>query len=135
MTPSFLQGPLSVLARLCLCTLFLERSLANMIPRYSGFLKSMRAEGFPNPKLLLPSLITLAILGSTLVILGFKARIGALLLLVFLGISTYYAADFWHLSADMQEKQAHFIKNIGLVGAMLLIVANGPGAGSFDRSR
>ena len=68
------------------------------------------------------------------VILGYKARIGADLLLGFLVLATYYFHDFWTLSDPQarQEQMIQFMKNLGLIGAMLLIVANGTGPMSLD---
>jgi putative oxidoreductase len=72
-------------------------------------------------------------LGSVSVILGFKARIGAGLLLVFLVLATYYFHAFWNLEGQEQQMQMiQFMKNLSMAGAMLFIMANGPGPMSID---
>ena len=73
--------------------------------------------------------IVFLIAGSVSVILGYRARIGAALLLVFLVLATYFYHDFWTLSDSkaQQEQMIQFMKNLGLMGAMLLVIANGTG--------
>src|SRR5262249_45262452 len=70
-------------------------------------------------------------------VLGYKARIGAFLLLVFLVLATYYFHDFLTLSDPQarQEQMIQFTKNLGLIGAVLLIIANGTGPLTLDTSR
>ena len=80
--------------------------------------------------------IAFLILGSLLVILGYKARFGALLLLIFLGLATYYFHDFWTFEGEAQQgEMIQFMKNLGLGGAMLYIIANGSGHWSLDSTR
>ena len=48
-------------------------------------------------------------------------------------MATYYFHDFWAFPADQQQPQIiQFMKNLGLAGAMVFIMANGSGAGSLD---
>lgn len=130
-----LQALLSILGRVCLCIFFLHGTFFDKIPQFSSFVRTMRAERIPYPRAMLSGMIIFTIVGSLLVILGYKSRLGAFLLLVFLVVGTYYSADFWNLSLDMQSKQLQFIKNASLAGALLMIMANGTGAGSLERGR
>jgi putative oxidoreductase len=54
--------------------------------------------------------------------------------LVFLVLASYYFHNFWTLSDPkaQQELMIHFMKNLSMMGAMLFIIANGPGAFSLD---
>ena len=116
-----------------LCTIFLSAAVAQKIPHFAEVAKSMGKEGVPAPEVMLSGAITFLILGSLSVIAGFKARIGAGLLFIFLVLATYYFHDFWNMPPAYFENQvAHSLKNLGLGGAMLFIVANGPGAWSLD---
>ena len=94
----------------------------------------MAKEGVPAPQVMLAGAIVFLIAGSLSVILGYKARIGAALLLVFLVLATYYFHDFWTVSDPQaqQEQMIQFLKNLGLMGAMLLVIANGTGPLSLD---
>lgn len=52
-------------------------------------------------------------------------------------ITTYYFHDFWTLGDPhaRQEQTIQFMKNLGLTGAMLLVIANGTGPLSLDDRR
>lgn len=128
-----LQGPLSLLGRIMLCAIFLSSTAAQKIPHFAEVAKSMAKEGVPAPEVMLGGAIAFLILGSVLVIIGWKARFGAGLLFIFLVLATYFYHDFWNMPPAYFENQvAHSLKNLGLGGAMLFIIANGPGAWSLD---
>jgi hypothetical protein len=62
-----------------------------------------------------------------------KARIGAILLLTFLALASYYFHPFWKLEGQAQQEQMiQFMKNLSMMGAMLFVVANGSGPMSVD---
>lgn len=127
----------TLLARILLAAIFLSSALGNKIPNFSDVAGYMTSEGVPAASLLLVGAIGFLIVGSFSLIVGFKARLGATLLLIFLVLATYYFHDFWTLE-DAQQVQAQsiqFMKNLALMGAMLFIVANGPGPLSLDHRR
>ena len=135
--PPVLQGLVAVLGRLMLCSIFLLAALMNDIPNFQHTAGFMASEGVPAPRVMLAGAIVFLIAGSLSIILGYKARIGAALLLVFLALATYFFHDFWTVSDPKlkQEQMIHFMKNLALMGAMLLIVANGTGPMSLDSAR
>jgi putative oxidoreductase len=132
--PRTLQGIVAILGRILLGTIFLLSALGNKIPHFQAVAGSMAKEGVPAPQVMLAGAIVFLIAGSLSVILGYQARIGAALLLVFLVLATYYFHDFWTLSDPQaqQEQMIQFLKNLGLMGAMLLVIANGTGPLSLD---
>jgi putative oxidoreductase len=131
---SALQGVTSVLGRLLLVTIFLSSALMNKIPNFQTVAGVMQSAGVPLPQLSLAVTIVLLLAGGTSVLLGYKARVGAAMLAVFLVLATYYFHAFWAVPADQAQGQMiHFLKNAGLLGAMLFVVANGSGAWSLDR--
>ncbi len=135
--PRPLQALLTVLARVMLAMIFLMSAVGNKIPNFNSVVEYMRSEGVPAPPIALGGAILFLVVGSLSLLLGFKARIGALLLLIFLILATYYFHDFWTFE-DEGEKQLQmiqFMKNVALMGAMVFIVANGPGPLSLSRSR
>lgn len=90
----------------------------------------------PQPKILLAGAIAFLLLGSVSLILGFHARWGAFLLLVFLAAATYYFHAFWKLPPEEQmPEQIAFMKNLALMGTMVFFLANGSGPWSLDRLR
>jgi len=128
-----LRGPLTVFGRLLLCTIFFMAAVGNKIPHFSDVARVMESVGVPAPQLLLVGAIVFLVVGSLSVIVGFKARVGATLLLTFLVLASYYFHPFWKLEGQAQQEQMiHFMKNLSMMGAMLFIVANGSGPMSLD---
>ena len=128
-----LRGPLTVLGRLLLCTIFLLAAAGNKIPHFNEVAQVMESVGVPAPQLMLAGAIVFLVVGSLSVIIGYKARIGAALLLTFLVLASYYFHPFWKLEGQAQQEQMiQFMKNLSMMGAMLFIVANGSGPMSLD---
>ena len=129
-----IQGVVTVLGRVLLSTIFLLAAVGNDIPKFNDVAQVMASAGIPAPQLMLVGAIVFLIAGSLSVIVGFKARIGAALLLVFLVLATYYFHNFWSIAdAGAKEQQMiEFMKNLSMMGAMLLIIANGSGPMSLD---
>lgn len=125
---------LSIAGRLMLCAIFLLSAVMEKIPNFQHVVKVMGDEGVPMPNVLLIGAIVFLIGGSLSVITGYHARVGAGMLAVFLILATYFFHDFWNLEdADKKmEQMSEFMKNAGLFGAMVFLIANGPGAGSLD---
>jgi putative oxidoreductase len=130
------QGFLSLVARLMITAIFLSSAVLNKIPQFNGVAEMMAGKGVPQPKILLAGAIAFLLLGSVSLILGFRARWGAFLLLVFLAAATYYFHAFWKLPPEEQmPEQIAFMKNLALMGTMVFFLANGSGPWSLDRLR
>jgi putative oxidoreductase len=135
--PQSIRAIFSIIGRLCLVTIFVMSALGKKIPDYAGTVADMESHGVPYPQVSLALAIVFLILGGLMVLVGYWARIGAILLAAFLVLATYYFHPFWGETVkEMREAQMiHFMKNLGLFGAMLFIIANGSGAGSLDNRR
>jgi putative oxidoreductase len=128
-----LRGPLTVLGRLLLCTIFFMAAVGNKIPHFSDVARIMESVGVPAPSFLLAGAIVFLLVGSLSVIVGYKARAGAALLLTFLVLASYYFHPFWKLEGHAQQEQMiQFMKNLSMMGAMLFVIANGSGPMSVD---
>jgi putative oxidoreductase len=126
----------SVLGRILLCAIFLAAA-ANDIMKFEDITGVVKAK-LPIPaehpeyaQYALIGAIAFSILGGLLVITGFWARFGALLLFLFLVPATIFFHDFWNLTdpEKKQQQMSDFLKNVAMMGAMLFILANGAGAG------
>ena len=74
--------------------------------------------------------------GGLSVLTGFKARWGALALVLFLVPVTAIFHNFWTLQGMEQQMQMiHFMKNLAIMGGLLSIVARGAGLASVDECR
>lgn len=129
-----LQGLTSLLARVMIATIFFMSAVGNKIPQFNNVVGYMEANDVPQPQILLIGAIVFLIAGSISLVVGWQARVGASLLLIFLILATYYFHDFWTIE-DAQQKQQQmiqFMKNLSLMGTMLFIIANGAGRWSWD---
>ncbi len=132
-----IRGIVSVLGRVCLCAIFFMSAVGNKIPNFNATAELMAGRGIPAPRFLLAGAIAFLIAGSISLVAGLWPRVGASLLLIFLVLATYYFHNFWAVEgAERQEQMIAFMKNLSLMGAMLMVIANGAGAWSLaDRGR
>lgn len=128
-----LRGAITVIGRVMLCAIFFFSAVGHNISHFNEVAAQMELHDLPAPKVLLVGAIAFLIAGSLSVVVGYKSRFGALLLLVFLAMASYYFHNFWAVEeAQRQMQQVHFMKNLSIMGAMLMIIVNGPGPMSFD---
>ena len=117
-----------LVGRILISTLFII-SAYNKLFSLDGTMSWM--EGYGVPGLLLYPVILLEIILPILVIVGYNARISAAILAIFcIATAFIFHIDF----ADQMQKIA-FLKNIGLAGGFLFIVANGTRDWSVDREK
>jgi putative oxidoreductase len=95
------------------------------------------AQGLPLASILVPLSGLLAIAGGLSILLGFHARIGAWLIVLFLVPVTFTMHQFWTISDPARKaiEQGMFTKNIAMLGGALLIAYFGAGALSLDDRR
>lgn len=111
-----------LLARIFLSAIFLWSGI-NKILNPVGTQEYMAAQGLPFTGLLLILAIATEILGGLSVLLGYQARWGATLLLVFLIPTTI----IFHSNLADRMTQIMFLKNLGIIGGLLMIVQYGAG--------
>jgi putative oxidoreductase len=101
----------------------------------SGTIQYAASAGVPIPGFLVPLSGIIAFLGGMSILLGFKSRIGAWLLIIFLIPVTLFMHHFWTFQdpASYQMQKVNFMKNLSLIGASLLISYFGSGPYSIDR--
>jgi putative oxidoreductase len=92
------------------------------------------SQGVPLANLMVPLAGTIAILGGLSILLGFHARVGAWLIVLFLVPVTFTMHQWWAITdpATRAVQQALFMKNIAMLGGALLIAYFGAGAFSVD---
>ncbi len=77
--------------------------------------------------------IILVLAGVILLISGFRTRIGAVCLLVFLIPVVIIFHHFWtYNGADRMTQMGYFFSDTGLIGGLLMILASGAGRYSID---
>ncbi|HRI88584.1 MAG TPA: DoxX family protein [Candidatus Hydrogenedentes bacterium] len=119
-------------ARVLLSFIFIMSGVGKM-GDWSGTAGYMASHGFFAVPFFLAGAIFLEIAGGLSVLTGFKARWGALALIVFLVPATLIFHAFWTLPAEsMRMEMISFLKNISILGGLLFVLANGAGSFSVD---
>ena len=119
--------PLS--ARICLCSIFLNSGIGKILG-FSSTAEMMANNGLPIANVLLIFTIAFQLLGGLSLLFGYKVKIGSILLILFLIPATLV---FHNPLADPGEINS-FLKNIGLIGGLLMTIYAGAGALSIDSS-
>jgi putative oxidoreductase len=118
-------GPLT--GRILLSLIFLLSGI-NKIGGFAGTAGYMASKGLPMAEVLLAITIVIEIGASLMIIAGYKARLGAAALFLWMIPVTFIFHNFWAVPADQQQiQQIMFMKNLGLMGGMLYIMAFGSG--------
>ena len=111
--------------------IFLMTVMGHFSQAYIGYAAQ---QGVPAAGLLVPLSGVIATLGGLSVTLGYKAKIGAWLLVLFLVPVTLLMHNFWAVTDPMMRgmQTALFMKNVSMLGAALLITQVGAGPLSLD---
>lgn len=105
------------------------------IANFSGTATYMANAGLPFVDVLLVLTIAIEVLGGLLLVLGWKTRWAAALIFVFLIPVTLVFHGFWAVpAAQVATQQIHFMKNLAIMGGMLLLAAYGPGDWALERA-
>jgi len=121
------------LGRMLLSALFLSSGFAK-ITGFTATAGWIAAKGLPLPELLLVGAIIVEILGGLAVLLGFRARLGALALAGFTIAAGVLFHNYWSVTDPAQAyvEQIMFWKNLAIAGGLLLVARHGAGALSLD---
>ena len=95
------------------------------------------AKAVPLAPLAVPAAGIISFLGAVSILLGYRARIGAWLIVAFLVPVTVMMHNFWAITNPAQAmiQEINFMKNTSMLGAALLIAYFGPGPLSLDARR
>jgi putative oxidoreductase len=93
------------------------------------------SRGVPLPSILVPLSGVIAIVGGLSILLGFKAKYGAWLIVLFLVPVTFMIHHFWTElePMSMMIQRINFEKNLSMLGAAFLIAHFGSGPLSMDK--
>jgi len=100
----------------------------------AGTIGYAASKGVPLASILVPLSGVIAFGGGLSILLGYKAKWGAWLIVLFLVPVTFMMHDFWAVPdpGQAQVQQIMFMKNISLLGAALMITHFGSGPLSMD---
>jgi putative oxidoreductase len=131
---SFPQGAVVVLGRFFFVLIFLMAGANHFSRQTIAFAAS---QGVPLASIAVPLSGVLAIAGGLSILLGYRAKLGAWLIVLFLIPVTLMMHKFWTVQDPMmaQIQMILFMKNVAMLGGALLISQFGPGPFSLDARR
>lgn len=87
-----------------------------------------------NQNFLLYGAIFLLIAGGLMVLFGYRSTLGAILLLMYWVPVTFIVYDFWNSpKEDLREQSILFMKNIAIIGGLLMLAGKGSGRYSIKK--
>ena len=91
-------------------------------------------QGIPKYQALAYLVAGIEVLGGLMVLVGLKARWGALVLAVFTALTIIFVHHFWDMTGvAFKTNMTEALKNLSIIGGLLLVVAVGSGPGAMDR--
>ena len=125
---------LPLAGRLLMAMIFLVAGIRKVLG-FAGTVGYFAKLGFPAAEAFAVIAIVIELGGALALIIGWRTRWVAWLLILFVAIATAMAHRFWEFDAAQFNNQLnHFLKNIALIGGLLFVAAFGPGRASVDKS-
>jgi putative oxidoreductase len=131
---SFPQAAVVVLGRFFYVLIFLMAGSNHFSKQTIAYAAS---QGVPLASIAVPLSGVLAIAGGLSILLGYRAKLGAWLIVLFLIPVTLMLHKFWAVQDPMmaQIQMILFMKNVAMLGGALLISQFGAGPFSLDARR
>jgi len=132
-TNPFSQDLVMLVGRIFLSLVFLVAA-SDKILHFGANMAYMGQHGVPFASLFLIIALLVELVGALMILLGWHARWGALIMLLFVVIVTMVFHTFWNYPpAEVANQSLHFFKNFAIIGGMLYVIACGSGRFSLDR--
>jgi putative oxidoreductase len=127
-------APVALLGRILFSLIFLVAAPMNFSGKSIAF---AAAQGVPLASIAVPLSGIIALAGGFSILLGYRARVGAWLIVLFLAVVTPMLHNFWAVADPMMHQMQFimFMKNLSMLGAALFIAQPGAGPLSLDALR
>ena len=121
---------IALAARICLSLIFFKAGISH-ITGFGGFVQTIASQGLPLASVLAVGTIVFQLLGAILLVIGYKTKIGSILLIIFL----IPASLLFHNPIADPSQINDFLKNLALIGGLLMVIYAGAGALSVDGAK
>ena len=89
--------------------------------------------GILTPAVIAYLVAAIDLFGGLLILVGYRTKWAAVVLIGFIVLTVLFAHNFWTMEgAARGANQAHFYKNLGLIGGLLFLILLGSGRLSLD---
>jgi uncharacterized membrane protein YphA (DoxX/SURF4 family) len=118
----FLYPWMHLVGRILFSMIFIASGIGHLV-QLEATAAYAQSKGLPAPKLAASLSGVMIVIGGALVLIGWTRFIGAGLLVLFLLPTAFLMHPFWKETDQMakQNEMAHFMKDVSLAGAALLI--------------
>jgi putative oxidoreductase len=124
---------LALVGRILLGSIFVLSGFQKLMG-FSGLVAGIAGKGLPMPEVLAVLTVAIELGAGLLLVVGWKARWAALLLFLFIIPVSLVYHNFWAMDgAQAAMNKVQFLKNVSIMGGMLMAVAFGPGRYSVDK--
>jgi len=124
---------LSLIGRIFLAVVFVVSGFGK-IAGFAGLAGAIASKGLPAAQVFAVATIVIELGVGLMLVAGWKARWAAFLLAVFTAIVTFFFHNFWAVpEAQKMMEQINFMKNLALIGGLMMVMAYGPGRLSIDK--
>ena len=124
---------LSLIGRIFLAVIFVVSGFGK-IAGFAGLVGAIASKGLPAAQVFAVATIVIEVGVALMLVAGWKARWAAFLLAGFTAIVTFFFHNFWAVpEAQRMMEQINFMKNLALVGGLMMVMAYGPGRLSIDK--
>jgi putative oxidoreductase len=123
-----------LVARVLLAGMFIYSGFGKLTG-FAGTAGFIASKGMPLPELMAAGAIAVELGCGLLLLAGYKARWAALAIFLFLIPTTLIFHNFWAAAPEqLASQKINFMKNVTIMGGMLMVWAFGPGRFSLDRA-
>ena len=106
------------------------------IGAYSQTVAYSASKGLPMASVAIACAAVLELAGGLAILVGFQTKIAAWLLFLYLIPVTFLFHNFWAMQgAEQQQNMINFLKNVSIMGGLVILASNGAGPYSVDHSR
>jgi putative oxidoreductase len=127
------QDSAALIGRILLALMFIISGWEK-ITGFSETVDSIAGKDLPMPQVLAAIAIAIELGAGLAIAFGWKTRWAAVAMMVFLIVITPIFHAFWNVPADQtMMQQINFMKNLSILGGMIVLFAWGPGRYSLDQ--
>ena len=135
MTTTNSNPTLILTARVLLALMFVLAGISKLtgLEGTAGYIAS---KGLPMPSVLALATGLLEVIAGLMLAVGFQTRIAAAALAAFTVVASLLFHNFWAMEgAAAMTNQLMFMKNLAIVGGLLMVFTHGAGPASVDMRR
>ncbi len=132
-TPVAARPGTAFIGRILISAIFIITGLHKLVDP-AGTAAYIAQAGLPYPHFLAIAAGLVEVVGGSLVVLGLLTRLTGILMFLYLIPVTLVFHHFWTLEGMQRQMQmTNFLKNLAIMGGLLMLFAFGPGPFSVDR--